>query len=167
MNGRILTAVSFAFILFAIYSWYTTRIQNSDAEGFDINKQMYAPAEVYSAPPEAATDRVVSSGGPSTPNQLPSRSMPSVIVQEERPYDPQEQEHESASIPERLRHPERMFSPGLNNEDVDTAVTAGIASNVTLESNQVFGPEFAQNGGTFMDNIVAHDASLETGYSAV
>ena len=165
MTGRILTAVGFAFILFAIYSWYTTRVANS--EGFDINKQMYAEAEVYAPPVEAGTDRMMSSGGPSAPNQRPSRSLPSVIVQEERPYDPQEQDHESSSIPERLRHPERMFSPGLNNEDVDTAVTAGIASNVTLESNQVFSPEFAQNGGTFMDNVVAHDLSLETNYSSV
>ena len=162
MNGRILTAVSFAFILFAIYSWYTTRI-----EGFDINKQMYAEAEVYSAPLEAAVDREVSSAGPSAPNQRPSRSQPAVIMQEERPYDPQEQDHESAAIPERLRHPERMFSPGLNNEDIDTALTAGIASNVTVESNQVFGPEFAQNGGLFMGDVTAHDVSMQTTYSSL
>ena len=165
MSGRILTAVSFAFILFAIYSWYTTRI--TGGEGFDINKQLYAAAEVYSPPTEAAVDRNVSSGGPSSPNQRPSRSQPSVIVQEERPYDPQEQEHESAAIPERLRHPERMFSPGLNNEEIDTAMTAGIASNVTVESNQTFGPEFAQNGGLFMGEVTAHDISMKTAYSSL
>jgi len=163
MNGRILTAVLFAFIVFALYSWYTTRV----AEGFDINKQMYAPAEVYTPPPEAGTDRTVSPGGPSTPNQRPSRTEPTVIMQEEKPYDPQEQNHESAELPERLRHPERMFSPGLNNDEVATAVLAGTASQVTGQANQTFGPEFAQNGGTFMENITAHDSALETNYSSL
>ena len=165
MSGRLLAAVSIAFIMFAIYSWYSTRMSNP--EGFDINKQMYAEAEVYTSPVEAPIDRTVSSGGPAAPNQRPSRSQPATIAQEERPYDPQEEEQESASIPERLRHPERMFSPGLNNEDVDTAVTSGIASKVTGEANQVFGPEFAQNGGQFMGEITAHDPSLEMAYSSI
>ena len=162
MNGRILTAVLFAFIVFAVYSWYT-----ASSEGFDINKQMYADAEVYTAPPEAPTDPSVSSAGPSPPSQRPPRTQPTVIMQEEKPFDPQEQSHETADMPDRLRHPERMFSPGLNNDEVNTAVLAGTASKVTGEANQTFGPEFAQNGGLFMENITAHDASLETGYSSL
>jgi len=151
MSGRILTAVSVAFILFAIYSWYETRTD----EGFDINN-----AEVA----YTGQEREVSSGVPSSPNQRPQ---PAVIVQEERAFDPLEQNHESAAMPERLRHPERMFGPGLNNEDVETAITAGNASKVTGESNQVFSPEFAQNGGLFMGEVTAHDVSLETHYSSI
>lgn len=160
MSGRILTAVSVAFILFAIYSWYETRTD----EGFDINNAEVAYTGLGQG---QGQEREVSSGGPSSPNQRPSRSQPAVIVQEERAFDPQEQNHESAAMPERLRHPERMFGPGLNNEDVETAITAGNASKVTGESNQVFSPEFAQNGGLFMGEVTAHDVSLETHYSSI
>jgi hypothetical protein len=89
---------------------------------------------------------------------------------EEAPFDPQEETYESADIPERLRHPERMFSPGLANEDTDTAVVAGTAnyaSHVTNNAAQVFGPEFAQNGGLFMDGIMANDTELNNEYSSV
>jgi hypothetical protein len=99
--------------------------------------------------------------------QIPPPILPPVIVQEERPFDPQEQNHESASIPENIRYPERMYGPGLNNDETRTAVTAGIASEVTQQSNQIFGPEFAQNGGNFMGEVFANDTSVETNYSAI
>jgi hypothetical protein len=162
MNGRILAAVLIAFILFGVYSWYTRK----PSETFDINKQMYQPTIVTQPPPVPVVHHVVPSG-PNMPSQLPPPTMPPVIIQEERPFDPQEQSHESAAIPEKLRYPERMYSPGLNNDETNTAVTAGIASKVTKQSNQEFGPEFAQNGGNFMGEVVANDTSVETNYSAI
>lgn len=184
MNGRIVLAVLLAVSIYAVYSWYSTKTSsdegfdlgdsqnngNNTREGFDINSQNYEYALPHIAPTEAPTDRVVSSSGPSAPSQRPPRTMPPVIVQEERPFDPQEQSHESAEIPERLRHPERLYSPGLINEGVADSIAAGTAnyaSQVTQDAAQVFGPEFAQNGGLFMEGIMANDTELDVAYSAV
>jgi hypothetical protein len=166
MSGRIVTAVFIALVVFAIYSWYSTRMT---PEGFDINSQQYQNAELYHAP-QVVTERAVIQGGPNTPNQLADVNMPPVIMKEEVPYDPMAETQESSEIPERLRHPERMFSPGLVNEDTQTAVAAGTASyanQVTQDARQVFGPEFAQNGGNFMDGVMANDTTLKNEYSSV
>lgn len=177
MNGRIVLAVLLAVLLYAVYSWYSTQSLTKEegfdlnaSEGFDINSQHYEYALPHVAPVEAPANRIVESGGPSAPSQRPPRAMPPVIVQEERPYDPQEQTHESSEIPERLRHPERVYSPGLMNDGVTDAVAAGTAnyaSQVTQDATQVFGPEFAQNGGVFMNGIMANDTQLDVSYSAV
>lgn len=190
MNGRIVLAVLLAVSIYAVYSWYSTKTSgdthegsaigssqllspsfgDSRSEGFDINSQNYEYALPHIAPVEAPENRVMASSGPSAPSQRPPRTMPPVIVQEERPFDPQEQSHESAEIPERLRHPERLYSPGLVNEGVEDSIAAGTAnyaSQVTQDAAQVFGPEFAQNGGLFMEGIMANDTQLDMGYSAV
>ena len=169
MNGRVVLAVLLAVLVYAAYSWYSTKTLGQ-MEGFDINSQTYEYALPHIAPAEAPMNRIVESAGPSAPSQRPPRNMPPVIVQEERPFDPQEQNHESADIPERLRHPERVYSPGLVNEESTDAVAAGTAnyaSQVTQDAAQVFGPEFAQNGAVFMDGIMANDTQLDMGYSAV
>jgi cell division protein FtsN len=166
MSGRIVTSIFVALLIFAIYSWYSTR---TAMEGFDINSQQYAEAEVYHPPPPAI-QRAVIPAGPNAPNQLASPNAPAVIMREEKPYDPQAETHESAKIPERLRHPERMYSPGLVNDDVQTAVAAGTASyasSLTQDAHQVFGPEFAQNGSIFMDGVMANDTELKSEYSSV
>ena len=162
MSSRIVTSVLLAFVAYFIYSWYSTQV-----EGFDVNSQQYERPP-QSLPILPSEPKLVNPSGPNPPAQLSLE--PPVIMQEEKPFDPQEQPHESAEIPERLRHPERMFGPGLANEDVETAVAAGTAhyaSHVTENAAQVFGPEFAQNGGNFMDGIMANDASLKSSYSSV
>lgn len=161
MSVRIATAVGIAFLLFAIYSWFTaTRI-----DGFE---QQYESAQTFAPPVEAST-RVVSPGGPSAPNQRPP-SNTTTMMPEEEAYDPMATSEESASLPERLRHPERMFSPGLEPNDTETAVAAGTASmahSATMNSYQSFGPEFAQNGGIFMEGVLANDSTVPTSYSSV
>jgi hypothetical protein len=167
MSERIVAAVLLAFLLFAVYSWFTTK---GSYDGFvDINKQQYESAEVEEAPVEASLTRVVSPGGPSAPNQR-APSLSATIAMDERPFDPQDQPYESAEIPERLRHPERMFGPGLDNTNTEDAVAAGTANyaqQATEQAYQVFGPEFAQNGGTFMEGITANDTSVNQSYSSV
>jgi len=163
MNTRIAIAVLVAFIVFAVYSWYSTK----NFDGFDINSQVYSAAPAP-APACAESPRIISPAGPGAPNERPEQK--AFIVPPEEPYDPQEQTYESAEHPDRLRHPERAFGPGLEQSDVETPVAAGIASNysnVTARANQVFGPEFAQNGGDFMDGVVASDSSMTTEYSSV
>lgn len=106
--------------------------------------------------------------GPASPNQQapPDESrvaMPEVAMD---PYAPNE---ESASIPERLRHPDRMFRPAPDNNTVEIAEASGIASasaNQAANALQAFAPEMAQNGGEFMNGIFANDAMETTGYSS-
>ena len=167
MNARILMAVLITIVLYGIYSWWSTR--NTDS--FDINSQAYAPAEVHHPRVEASVEREVSPSGPAAPNQAPPRAMPAMVMPEETPFDPQSQPFESAEIPERLRHPERMFSPGIMNDETANAVASGIASEaqqVTTQAYQTFGPEFATNGGSFLENgVMANDSTIPSSYSSV
>ncbi len=167
MNGRIIIAVTVVVVLFGLYSWWTY-------EGFDINSQTYGSAPIIKQAPEPMLEgdnRQVTSGGPHTPNQAAPKDMPTYIQPEERPFDPQDQPYETADLPERLRHPERVYSPGLINETTEDAVASGIANNaqqITSHAYQTFGPEFATNGGAFLDGgIMANDNELPTSYSSV
>ena len=72
-------------------------------------------------------------------------------------------------MPERLRHPERMFQPGPDNSTRGIAEASGIASASASQAGhamQAFTPEFAQNGGEFMQGIMANDISEPGAYSA-
>ena len=163
MNPKITTAVVIAFLIYALYSWYSIPTY----DGFDINSQNYEtimPVERPIAPP-----RIISSGGPNTPSEQPPNE--TVLVPSETAFDPQEQRYESAEHPDRLRHPERVYGPGLEQDNSTNAVESGIASSSfqqTMSAYQTFGPEFAQNGGAFMENgVVANDTSLKVDYSSI
>lgn len=168
MSVRVVISVLLAFLAFAVYSWYTTKKGSVDPF-MDLNSQTYEQVPVYHEPPPPYEPAVITSSGPNAPNQRPPENPPTIAPQEVA-FDPQENTHESAEIPERLRHPERSFSPGLLNEDTETAVAAGTASyasQMTTNAAQVFGPEFAQNGGNFMDGIMANDSTMNTDYSSL
>ena len=119
--------------------------------------------------PLPSEKRTITPGGPNSPGQQAPNER--VIVPEEEAFDPQADSYESAEHPERLRHPERLYGPGLEQDDSVTAVESGIASKSfqqTMHAYQSFGPEFAQNGGAFMENgVVANDTSLNSEYSSV
>lgn len=163
MNTKITIAVVLAFLLYALYSW----ISIPKYDGFDINSQQYSNVIPIEKP--IAPTKTISSGGPNTPSEKPPTE--TVLMPPETPYDPQEQPYESAEHPDRLRHPERAYGPGLEQDNNTNAVESGIASNSyqqTMSAYQTFGPEFAQNGGAFMDNgVVANDTSLNIEYSSV
>lgn len=166
MNTRITLAVVVAFLVYAVYSWYSI----PQYDGFDINIQKYSEPNLPLPPLTAhIPSRVISPAGPNSPGQKAPNE--TIVVPNEEPYDPQEQSYESAEHPERLRHPERLYGPGLEQDDSVTAVESGIASNSyqqTMNAYQSFGPEFAQNGGAFMENgVVANDVSLNSDYSSV
>jgi hypothetical protein len=158
MSSRIVVAVLLAFITFAVYSWWSTR----NHDGFH---------GLVSLENEEPSQGLVAPAGPAAPAQAPPREAPAVIMPEETPFDPQAEVHEDASMPDRLRHPDRAFGPGLVNEDTEAAVAAGTASYAsekTGEAYQTFGPEFAQNGGMFMENgVSANDVSVDQSYSSV
>ena len=174
MTARIVTAVFIAIAVFAIYSWYSTASASvSGNEGFDVNSQGYETVLVKSAPAEAPRHRVIESAGPGAPNQRPSPLSPPELLPPEVAMDPQEKNYESAEMPERLRHPERSFGPGLVNEETNHAVSSGVASYASASaaaanSFQTFGPEYVQNGSQFLENgVMANDLTLETEYSTI
>lgn len=157
MNPRVTTAVVAAFVVYAVYSWMSTPI---GIEGF---------VATNLPPPSLPAPRIITPAGPNSPNERAPEE--SIIAPPEEPYDSQEETYESAEHPNRLRYPERLYGPGLETSDKQSAVDSGIASNshsATMNAYQVFGPEFAQNGGAFMENgVVANDSSIETGYSSI
>jgi hypothetical protein len=169
MNSRVVLSVFAALILYAVYSWIST--PSLENEGFDINSQNYSKYRpLPSLPVQQAEPKIVSPSGPGAPNERAPTD--SFVVPPEEPYDPQEQPYESSEHPNRLRYPERLYGPGLEPSDKTSAVESGIASSshqATMNAYQVFGPEFAQNGGVFMEEtgVIANDSSIETGYSSI
>lgn len=167
MNSRVAVAIFIALVLYAAYSWFSTPA----TEGFDINSQNYSPytqlAQVPSAP---LVPQIVSPSGPGAPNaRAPADSF---VVPPEEPYDPQDQSYESSDHPNRLRYPERLYGPGLEPNDKIAAVESGIASRshqATISAYQAFGPEYAQNGGVFMEEtgVTANDSAVDSSYSSI
>jgi hypothetical protein len=166
MFNKVLIAVGLAISLFVVY----------------LLVKMYAPSlmlDTFASTPAPAPwiqqtvvdtpPRVTVSGGPNTPSM---KAMPEVV--EAQPpavadHDSFEETASSAEFTETLRHPERMFSPGLKPSDTNSAVMSGVASNDTLVSSQnlqTFVPEMAQNGGEFMKGIAANDTLGDTEYAA-
>jgi hypothetical protein len=112
--------------------------------------------------------RNVMPGGPSSPNQMAEQNEQRVMSPEVA-HDPYAENEESAAIPERLRHPERMFQPGPDNSTRGIAEASGIASASASQAGnalQTFTPEFAQNGGEFMQGIMANDSAESGSFSA-
>lgn len=102
----------------------------------------------------------VSSGGPNPPNVAAPSTMPSTLGSSPDASDPYSETAEEADAPERLRHPERSFSPGIIPETGAIAVAGGIASPETASSSQAlqtFSPEFVQNGGSFFGTVSAFE----------
>lgn len=168
MSARLYTSIAVVLILYLAYCWYmydpTFKFRNFKAEGVTHMQ----PTPTVGAPlMEQAVEGLSRNTPPMQPLLAPKKHAQQVV--EETPFDTQENTYESAQIPERLRHPERSFSPGYVNDETSTAVASGVASysaGVTRKAEQTFGPEFVQNGGQFMEgNVVANDDSLSVSYS--
>ena len=141
-------------VLLSVGLWFMPR------DGF-MNLNTSSPAPTIERPPIIYPKRVIVPSGPAAPSQEAPpdevRVMPPEVARD--PYMPNE---ESASIPENLRHPERMFKPAPSNTTSEIAEAAGIASasaNQAANAMQAFAPEMAQNGGEFMQGIFANDAA--------
>ena len=159
MSARLYASITIVLALYIGYCLYSTAEKNVVATSVE----SFVPVQV---PVPAAADmalRIVEQVQQQQPVQMQVRH-----VKDEAPFDPSEHVEESAQIPERLRHPERSFSPGYVNDETQNAVASGVASysaNVTARAEQTFGPEFVQNGGQFMEGIVANDDSAAVAYS--
>lgn len=160
MTARLYASVTIVLALYIGYCLYSYAEKNVVATSVE----SFVPVQV---PVPAAADmalRIVEQ----QQQQQPQMQKQVRHVKDEAPFDPNEHTEESAQIPERLRHPERSFSPGYVNDETQNAVASGVASysaDVTARAEQTFGPEFVQNGGQFMEGIVANDDSAAVAYS--
>ena len=166
MKSQVGLAVLFAGILFLVYQLYL----NLSQKPLVIEETFIAPAPVVTQPiPEPP--RTIAPAGPNSPNQMPP---PTHEIQERLPgptdSDPLADEYGSSNMQDNLRYPERLFGPAPKPKITGLAVEAGTASNLNAGVNaalQTFNPEFAQNGGEFLQGgIFANDTFDNPNYSA-
>ena len=181
MSGRLYVSIAIVLIVYLGYCWYmydpAFAFRMSTAESVD------SPVPIQPVPPPPLMEKIATEGRaaahhrqntlegmdtkpPMQPLLEPKRH--ASPPKDEVPFDKDESTYESAQIPERLRHPERSFSPGFVNDETGGAVASGVASYsaaVTHKAEQTFGPEFVQNGGQFMGSVTANDDSLAVSYS--
>jgi len=129
----------------------------------DVSKDVNPVASVPVAP---SPERVVSPSGPSPPN---AKSMTADVARPEnvRPSDVMDDVNSETPIRDNLRHPENSFGPGVENNGTRMSVESGVASNTVRGGVSNFSPEFAQNGGEFMEGISASDAFMTDNYSSI
>ena len=170
MFNRILIALALAVVAFVVY----LLLKSYKPSWFGFDNFASTPA---AAPPVELQARVepVHVVSPAGPNPPAAQAPPPVSEEERQPppdvtaRDPLDDPNSSGDFQDNLRHPERMFSPGLKPTDVDRSVMSGVASSKSLTSSQAlqtFAPEMAQNGGEFMQGIAANDTLSDTEFAA-
>ncbi len=166
MKSQIVFAVLVAGVLFLAYQLYL----NLSSPKLLIEETFIAPAPVVTQPiPEP--ERVVSPGGPNSPNQMPP---PTHDTTERLPgpedSNPLEDDYGSSNMEDNMRYPERLFGPAPKPQQTAIAVGADVASNLNSGVNtalQTFSPDFAQNGTEFIPGgIFANDAFDNPNYSS-
>lgn len=164
MFQRVVIAVVLAVLVYGAVSWIS--IRRESFVNYKLADQSYEHAQPEKAPTPYPA-RQVSPGGPTAPAARPTGAPR--VMPEEQPHDPSYEGYESSDIPERLRHPEKMFGPGVIGDDTDIATAAGVASSAeqtTARAFTTFSPEYAQNGGQFMEGgITAYDTDVPNQYS--
>ena len=176
MFNKTLFAVGITVLLFVGYLF--AQYYMFGKERFEV--PMVAPPVVQQI--SAEPERVVSPGGPApsdlgrqgpgAPNQMPLPSSASAVERLPGPVDkdPYDETYGSSNMKEELRHPERFFGPAPTADNVAIARASGVAGvpgSTTPQAVQTFSPDFAQNGGEFVDGgIFANDAGENPNYSA-
>jgi len=117
----------------------------------------------FVSPPEPP--RVVAPSGPNPPNASgpPEKRLPETTMAN----DPTAEVNSETPIKDNLRHPENSFGPGVENNGTRLSVESGVASNSVKGGTSNFSPEFAQNGGEFMEGISASDAFSSDNYASI
>lgn len=172
MFQNILTIVSVFLIVYIVYKvgflvWNKYYKPPPSIDTFKSSQPTPLPVnlqEVTQPPPEPV--RVVSPSGPNPPNVAAPPSE-AVRIPEERPNDPYDQAESQVPIKDTMRNPERSFGPNVDNSGVQRSIASGTASNAISTSMSSFSPDFAQNGGDFMEGIKANDFSAGDEYASI
>uniref|UniRef100_A0A6C0D6Z7 Uncharacterized protein n=1 Tax=viral metagenome TaxID=1070528 RepID=A0A6C0D6Z7_9ZZZZ len=148
-----------ASLLYFSYIYYTSK------EKFEVP----APAASVKKPEPIPIPREVSPSGPNPPNAR----IPDVIAKQQDNYnivpnDTQDENYGSQDIQDNLRYPERLFGPGMKNDDTRVLVESGAASRnllPTAEPIQPFNAEPISSGG-LMGRIGANDTNMNQNYAS-
>ncbi len=166
MKSQVLVAVLLAGVLFLAYQLYL----NLFPKKLIIEETFIAPAPVVTQPiPEP--ERVISPGGPNSPNQMPPPTHDTQIrLPGPTDSDPLDDNYGSSNMKDNMRYPERSFGPAPKPNNTNIQVASGNASTLNAGVNsalQTFSPDFAQNGGEFIPGgIFANDTLDDANYSA-
>lgn len=167
MFDKILIALGIAIVLFILWLFVSNSYPN-----------LFGKKDTFSVPALASPveeqipyepPRIVSPGGPSPPNATDASEEPPMLPPEVKGTDPFSEDNSSSHLTDNLRHPERMFSPGIKNTDTSIGPMAGIGSEgtqLTDQALQTFSPENTMNGGFFMNGISANDTTSSSDFAA-
>jgi len=166
MVQQILVAVVLAAILYCGYLYFMSQRKYVIEESFEVP----APAPLQTIPiPDPP--RTVSPSGPNSPNQAPPEDDMPVRLPGPVESDPYEEPYGSSNLKDNMRYPERLFGPAPKPNKTELAVSAGVASpeqQRVSQALQTFSPDFAQNGGEFIEGgIFANDSGENPNYSAI
>jgi hypothetical protein len=166
MVQQILIAVVLAAILYCGYLYFMSQRKYVIEESFEVP----APAPLQTIPiPDPP--RTVSPSGPNSPNQAPPEDDMPVRLPGPVESDPYEEPYGSSNLKDNMRYPERLFGPAPKPNKTELAVSAGVASpeqQRVSQALQTFSPDFAQNGGEFIEGgIFANDSGENPNYSAI
>lgn len=168
MIEQILTAVFLAALLFGGYLIFMNyrRQQGLLQESFEVPARAPIITQPIPEPP-----RMVAPGGPNSPSAKPIPDLPPVRLPGPTDSDPYDEDYGSSDIKDNLRQPERLFGPAPSDNDTQLAVASGVASpvnQVVSQALQTFSPDFAQNGGQFIEGgVFANDTTEVPNYSAI
>jgi hypothetical protein len=127
-------------------------------DGFSTQKKaapLAAAPPVFVPPPPPP--QVVAPAGPAAPAaEAPPLPPAPTRVPAEKANDPYDEVQGKIPIEDNLRHPENSFGPGLQNRGTFLSEASGVASKNGDGAAVTFSPDFAQNGGEFMNGIFAN-----------
>lgn len=172
MVSQVLLAIFLSAVLFAGYLYFRNRktveyTLPSVVEDFEVPAEAPPITQPIPEPP-----RTISPGGPNSPSQAPPQEMPPVRLPGPEPSNSEEFEESygSSDMQDNMRYPERSFGRAPSPDNTDIAVESGVASRKNQEVSQAlqtFSPDFAQNGGEFINGgIFANDTYENPNYSA-
>lgn len=165
MVQQILVSVLLAAILYSIFLYFQAPKKYVIEETFE----MPAPAPMITQPiPEPP--RTVAASGPNSPSVAPPEDDQPQRLPGPEDSDPYDETYGSSNMKDNLRFPERLFGPAPKPNKAELAVGSGVASpNVPLgQALQTFSPEFAQNGGEFIEGGIFASDSFDTAqFSAI
>lgn len=166
MIQQVLVTVLLAALLYAAYLYFMAPRKYVIEESFEVP----APAPLTTIPiPEPP--RTVAPAGPNSPNVAPPEDDMPVRLPGPDDSDPYDETYGSSAMKDTMRFPERLFGPAPKPNKTELAVGSGVASpeqQVVSQAIQTFSPDFAQNGGQFIEGgIFANDTLDDTNYSAI
>jgi len=164
--GLILIGYVLYPLVMAILNKYYYKSDGFQATGprTRVNTPDIAPV---SEQPPSEPPRVISQSGPAPPNESSPPHETASLSPEEKPNDPYDEVNSELPLKGDMRRPERSFGPGVNNNDTMRSVNAGTASESVNSAVSSFSPEFAQNGGNFMEGISANDMGAGSEYALI